>query len=101
MRLFSSIQTPDWTLQKIQDNVSSSLNPIAAKPIVDGVLVQDVKLTSGQDNSVSHTIGRTPLMWIVVKKNANADVWEATSPAPSKTLNLWCSANCTVSLWVA
>jgi len=101
MRLYSSIQTPNWELQKIQDNVSACLNPIAKNPLLDGVLIEGVPLTTGVDNNISHLLDRKPRMWLVVKKDADSNVWEETSPAPGRILNLRCSANCNVSLWVA
>lgn len=101
MRQFSPVDTADLALQKAQDGIAKTLNPLASLPLVDGALLEAVSLKSGQDNPVSHGLGRRPRLWILAGKNANADVWEQASPAPTRFLNLRCSADCTVNLWVA
>lgn len=71
-----------------------------------------IPLTSGQDNLVPHGLGRVPSYWVIVRLNANTTIWEmatASLPSPAGTkqsatsqfLNLWCSASCQASVWVA
>jgi hypothetical protein len=98
---FATIQTQDFELQKVQDNVKAALSNVLNCLLLDGLLIEDVALTSGVDNPISHLLGRAPKLWMVAKKNANSTVWEVTSPATDRILNLRCSANCTISLWVA
>ncbi len=99
---FETVQTSDLVSQTIQDNVAKVLNPLLMQQITDrGVLIKSVVLTAGVDNLVNHGLNRSPLMWIVARQDTNANVWEAVSPLEKQQLNIWCSSNCTVNLWVA
>ncbi len=98
---YKQINTNDKDLQLLQANVDEAFKGVLACDLIDGVFIKNVSLTASQDNLVSHGLGREPQMWIVVRNNANSVVWEKTSPSISRVLNLWCSATCTVNLWVA
>lgn len=100
MKAFKTLQMDDDKLSRFQDNVEEAIRPVIQKQIIDGVLLQDVSLTSGQDNNVSHKLGRIPIGYIPVKKSAQSTIWDETSTAPSSLLNLHCSTSCVVSLWV-
>jgi hypothetical protein len=70
--------------------------------LIDGKLVSDAELTTGQDNEVGHGLGRIPQGYIVVDRNANSVVSTSSTlnRNPKNSLILNCSANVTVSLWV-
>lgn len=80
--------------------------PLESVPMVGGVLLNGISLISGQDNIIIHGLGRTPVVFFVGNLNANAVVWSPTSASLSgassntSVINLRCSANCTISLWV-
>ena len=98
MKGFKTISSDDPVLQRVQDNISTVVSQIVDKAVLDGVLLKDVYLTTGSVHVISHKLGREPLGYICVKKNANSTIWE--SAITSRTLSLNCSANVTVSLWV-
>lgn len=89
-------------LQKVQQNVENALDPIIKKVIVDGVHLIKVCLEPGVSNEVKHGLGRAPLGWIVVRKRADARIWDVHdhNRNPSKTLSIACSHAVTVDLWV-
>jgi hypothetical protein len=89
-------------LTKMQSNVSSFIEQFADAQILDGVLIRNIELVSGSVNKVKHKLGRKLIGWIVVRKNANSNVWDSqsTNELQTKTINLECSANVTVDLWV-
>ncbi len=97
---FKAVSIDDAQAAKLQENVAEALVPILRSQILDGVLLRDVVLITGQQNTVYHKLGRAPLAWILASPNADTRVWESASNLPSKTLLLNCSANCTISLWV-
>lgn len=99
MRLFKTLQFKAEETQGLQDNIKDALNPLLRLPIVDGVLLEGIALVSGSDNNVSHTLGRTPRMWIRADIQQNANVWR--SAWNSTILTLQTDVNCTISLWVA
>ena len=85
-------------LQTVQDNLAGVLDLIAKVQIVDGVRLEDVALVSGSDQLVAHKLGRAPLGWFTVKRNADCRLWETALDANHLTLRT--SANVTVTLWV-
>jgi hypothetical protein len=100
MRQFSQVQTGDPVIQRIQDQISAALDPLTRLPLVAGRLIESVALKAGKDNLVEHGLGREIRIWTLCRQNADSRVWEKTAALPSKHVNLWCSADCTVSLWV-
>lgn len=88
--------------QKLQQNVENAIEPIIRKEIIDGVLIKDVCLRAGISNEVKHALGRIPQGWIVVRKRADARIWDIQdhNRNPSKTLALTCSHDVKIDLWI-
>ena len=97
---FKQIKSDDYELMRVQDNVNTALIPVLTNQILNGQVLKSVVLTTGSSNIVNHKLGRDLVGYIVIKKNANADVWDSTSVTPTLTLVLETSANCTVDLYV-
>lgn len=97
---FKQIKSADYELMKVQDNVNSALIPVLTAQIIDGQVLKGITLVSGVDNTVNHRLGRDLVGYIVIRKNANAAVWDSTSATPALTLILQTSVNCTVDLYV-
>lgn len=93
-----SINFQDKDLQLIQDNVNQALVALQQSPFIGGNLLKSVVLSSSGNNAVAHGLQRVPTVWVLCGNNANSVVW-ATSQ-DTGFLNLSCSANCTVTLWV-
>lgn len=70
--------------------------------MLSGILLQNIILTSGQLNKVEHKLNRPLIGWFCTRKNANADIWDEQSANKfsSRTLDLQCTANVTIDLWV-
>lgn len=89
-----------------QDNVDRALTPLQNMPMVNGTVISDVVLTSGQDNLVRHGLDHTPQYFIVVKIQVSSTVWSPNTSTLNNTnadrtnINLRCSTTCTVSVWV-
>jgi hypothetical protein len=86
---------------KLQEYVGRCISAIISSQVLDGTLLQNVSLKSGL-NEVAHKLGRKPQGWIIVRKRANANIWdEQDSNSKSKlTLRLQASAAVKVDLWV-
>lgn len=93
---FSTLRTTDELLNRVQDNISKVINPIASNPLIDGVLLSFSITTTA--TKYPHGLGRKPLGWILVAPQADARVWQTASD--STTLTLMASAAVTCSLWV-
>lgn len=104
--MLSLIQTPDKNLQLIQSNVNTALTPLQNSPLTGGVLLTNVSLKSGQDNLISHNLGHVPVFAFPGLPNVSATIWSPASSALSGTnasmsqINLRCSSNCIVSVWL-
>ena len=82
--------------QRLQDNIESALAPILRNPLLDGILLQ-ANLVSG-NNAIEHKLNRKIRGYIIVKKSANANIYDSSDD--EQFLNLNSSAAVTVSLWV-
>lgn len=99
MQIFRKIYTDDLLQQRLQDSVAASFQYFEKLPQLDSVIVQDVILSSGIDNAVEHKLNRKLTGWQIIRKDANADVWESSTvnSTPSKTIILRSSATVKLS----
>lgn len=99
--LFKKIgqRLPD--VARFQDNVEQTFLSLTNKAIIDGVLIDNVNLTTSASD-IAHGLGKPVTGYIVIKRNANAVVYdnEQTNTKRDRFLNLQASATVTVSLWV-
>lgn len=95
--------TADRALADVQQQVDSKFRSQQSSPFATGRIIPGISLTTGTANKVSHKLGRKYVSWSVVRKSANADVWEDnySSPSnPNKFIVLQCSADVKVDLLV-
>jgi hypothetical protein len=92
----------DKDSQKLQQNIENAIEPIIRKAIIDGVLLKNLCLTPGTSNEIRHGLGRAPQGWIVVRKRADARIWDVQdfNANPSRTLSLAVSHNVEIDLWI-
>lgn len=95
------IQGLDYKLSTVQTNASNSINPIVSLPILPGVLLNNLMITSGTPLTVSHSLGRPYQIWFVARNNANAVIWESNPTDAATSIILNASANTTISIWIA
>lgn len=102
LKAFRRVRTDREDVKQLQDAVANTFQTILGRQIIDGLLLEDVELVTGSIQTVEHKLGRKLAGYIVVKRDAEATVWDsqAASTLPEKTLSLNVSANVTVSLWV-
>ena len=66
--------------------------------ILNNVIVNAITLDTNV-SAISHTLNRRPQGWVIIRKDANADVWEPTpSASPSKLINLQASSTVTLDI---
>ena len=102
LKALKRINIRDLETNMLQENVAVFLDQIVVNPRLDGILIEDVQLTSGSTTTVNHGLGRKIRGWEIVYKNANADIWaaDANQTLPNRQLVLSCSATAKVNLWV-
>lgn len=97
---FRKVQVKTDDVKHLQDAVAQVLNQVIKKQIIDGAFITDISIVSGTPYSLSHGLGINPRGWIIVKKNAESDIWQTDSATPTLTMILNASADVTISLWV-
>lgn len=99
---FRKVRTANTELDQLQSNSEAVFKDIVRRLVLDGQLLKDISLTTGQTNSVDHKLQRKLVGYFLVGNSANSVVYDsqASNQTPDLTLNLLCSANTTVSLWV-
>lgn len=98
------VSTPDVAneaqLQRVfntfQQNVEDEFSAVNRISILDNRIISNVVVSTS--TAVEHKLGRTPLGYIVINRNANAQIWNGT--IDDKFLNLNSSGAVTVSLLV-
>lgn len=100
MKAVKKVSTQLADLNKVQENIQAAVDPIIMCPLVNGVLLVNIRVLTGQANMVPHKLGRRPRGWFVVSPKQDVRVWEEFSELPSSMLKLQSSANATINLWV-
>lgn len=96
---------------RAQEQTKLVLDEVTRRPQLSASIIQSagvdlvVTLTTGQENLVSHGLGRAVRGWRLLDNTADSRVWRVSSPTTAgydatKHLCLSCSANTTVKLEV-
>ncbi len=97
---FAKVQVDDETLNRVQDRIKVVTDALVANQLLEGRLVT-VTLTAGAFTQVTHGLGRQPQGYIVVRRNANAVIWDQPNSTDANAfLYLQPSATVTATLWV-
>lgn len=101
MKAFKKLANSSTETSKFQDNVETSFSEIMSKDILNGVLIKNVVLVSGQNNIISHKLERELQGFVVVRQRANSIIWDSQDSNTLKklTLILNCSANVEIDIW--
>ena len=99
---FGRVLQADVDVTLSQDRMQEVTDFIEKSLIVDGVLLKDIALKTGQTNEVPHPLNRPPNGCIVVNKVGSSFISTSSdvNKNPKTTLLLNTTANVTVSLWV-
>lgn len=94
-------QSQDQSLNQVQQNWKTILDPVIANPITQGLMLSNVKLKNGV-TIVNHLLSRKLQGWFIVGINGASTIFDnqASNQSPQLTLSLTSSAAVTVSLWV-
>lgn len=92
------MRVADQAVGRILRNHDERIKQLTLIPILDGVLLQDVDVTTS-GVTVGHGLGRVPVGCIVVKSPANVSY--TTDEFTKTQLDVTCSSGSrTVNLWV-
>lgn len=85
----------------MQTKWSAIIDPVLNFPVNNGIILQDVVLTTG-DNTINHKLGRDLQGWFITRLRAAATIFDKqdANSFPQLTLVLNTSANVTVDMVV-
>ena len=102
IRRFVSINTDSEELERVQSAIEEVVESVSDIEINDGRLIKNVALKAGQNNEVSHGLGRAPEGWFLTRLRFQTIVWDTQDGNSNrdKTLRLRTSSDVTIDLWV-
>lgn len=92
-----TINSRNYELMTVQRNVDKAFDPLYNSAIVYGEQLNDLAVSTTA-TEFSHKLGRQPLGWIVVDKDADVRVWRTAWN--SRTITLDASGSASISVWV-
>jgi len=98
---YEAYNVSDPNLTKVQYKLQEALGPIFSIDLLDGNLITGVDLTTSA-SVIAHKLGRESKGYIVVKRSANAVVYdnESTNTSKASFIKLIASASVTIDVWV-
>lgn len=97
--LLPIFQDDNRNFMMMQTKWASSLGPALSNPILNGNLITNVVLVSG-NNTINHLLDRKYQGWFMVDQNASATFYSVSSPMPDLTLIIHSSAPVNVSIYI-
>lgn len=98
---YTKLNTNDELQNRIQDNTKKAVSSVASNPIVQGSILSNVSLKSG-DNTVDHKLGKKLTGWFIVRIRGAATIYDKqdSNAQASQTLVLNSSAAVSVDIFV-
>jgi hypothetical protein len=92
-------KSQDQSLNLLQTQWGTQLNPVIGNPLVSGVLQKNIKLVPGV-NAVNHMLSRNLQGYIITGMHGNfTQIYDTTSTQPSLILNLNSSVAATIDIY--
>ena len=95
--------TDDESIESVQNSLENSFRSVEACPLLDGHLLEGVKLTQG-DNEIDHKLGRVLKGWVLTRQDFDTIIIdkqvENRNAGRILILNSSTSGTATVDLWV-
>lgn len=99
--ILPQFQSNDQVSQMMQNAWAAIINPFLTNPSLKSIILPSVVLASG-DTVINHKLGRKLQGWRIVRKRANANIYDKqdANNTPQLTLVLNSSAGVTVDIEV-
>ena len=99
MRGLGRQEAKDFTSQRLQDFIASFLNSLVKEdPLFSSVMHEDLILLASAPLILNHKLGRKPVGYLPVMKNADARIWVTPTAAPNSTIQINTSNDVTINL---
>lgn len=96
MPSFKEICPDDPEVSQLQDNVSDAFSVVFNDPSVVGTIVKAALLEGA--NTISHRLGKKFFGWDLWDVDAPATIHRVSNLSPEKTITLFSSAPCNVTI---
>lgn len=94
------LKSSSTDLMLLQNKWTPQLNPVLAQPIVNGLQLTNLSLSTGV-NVINHLLGRNYQGYFITgMRGAFVQIYDTPSPMPSLTLVLHASAPGSIDLFV-
>jgi hypothetical protein len=102
IKAYKIIRSDIDDLNRVQDRIADAFSAISSSDVINGVLLKSLSLSTGVENLIAHKLGRKPKGYIVIRKRSQSDIWDEQDSVemPNKYLDLRCSANVLIDLWI-
>jgi hypothetical protein len=88
-------------IQRVENSLVSTLQSIITNPLLNTpTLKKAIVLTSGVDNVVDHGLNRPVTGWIIVDKNATADIYKSATTNTMPTTSIILNTTSTVTVTI-
>ena len=88
----------DLAVDQNFEQLETIIQEIQSSEILTSNIVKNISIGTSA-TQVAHGLNREPIGWIIIKKSANADVWEpSVSSSPSRLISLVSNTSVTVSI---
>jgi len=81
---FRKIYTQDDELNRVQDSAKATFDSFSREPLINKIELSGTIATGG--TTLQHALGKVPAGFLIVDKDANADVWRTDWTKTSITL---------------
>jgi len=98
-KFFRKVFTGDRNFDTLQTNIEAAVGEVLKSPILDGRLIRDIVLATG-NNRIEHKMDRELLGYMIVKRNNASAIYDVVDSEPAEFLQLNSAGSVTVSLWV-
>lgn len=95
----TSIENLAEDVNKMQDRLTEFVQPLVLNPTLDGLLLESVSVGTVA-TKIEHKLRRPLRGYVIVRQNAQAQIWESSQALPGAFLTLQASSPCIISLWV-
>jgi len=100
LKRFKRLNTNNYEVATLQSNVSEFVGQFTGNPLLNGNIIKEVVLVSGEITAVSHGLDRKPIGYLVIAANASVDIYELVSITPNSVLNIAANATAIVNLYI-
>jgi hypothetical protein len=101
LKALKTIQPKEYELDVVQRNVKEYTGQLNSNPLLSGVHLKGIVLSSSSSNTITHKLGRGYIGWFITKIKVDANIYENTTQTlPTRNIVLETTADATVDIYI-